>query len=245
MPRVLILGGTAEAAALAEALSDLTGWQVITSLAGATRSPAPVYGAVRRGGFGGSDGLSTYLAEDGIDALVDATHPFAAQISAHAVTASAAVGVPLIRVQRPEWKPEDGDRWADVPDASAAAAALPRGARVFLATGRRDLPPFASVDAFFLVRLIDPPAEPLALADHALTLGRGPFILDQELDLLRRHRIGWLVSKNSGGSGAFPKIRAARSLGVRVVMIRRPELPAAPTVVDVSGAMAHLQATLA
>ncbi len=245
MPRVLILGGTAEAAALADALSDREGWQVVTSLAGATRSPAPVSGELRRGGFGGSDGLSTYLADDGIDALVDATHPFAAQISVHAVTAATAVGIPLVRVQRPEWRPEDGDRWADVPDAAAAAAALPRGSRVFLATGRRDLPPFASVDAFFLVRLIDPPAEPLPLADHALTLGRGPFVLDQELELLRHHRIGWLVSKNSGGRGAFPKILAARSLGVHVVMIRRPELPAAPTVVDVSGAMAQLQAKLA
>ena len=243
-PRVLILGGTAEAAALADVLADRGVWQAVTSLAGATRSPAPVSGEVRRGGFGGSEGLAAFLTETAIDAMVDATHPFAAQISTHAVAAAATAGTPLVRLQRPEWRPADGDDWIDAADAAAAAAVLPRAARVFLATGRRELPAFASTDAFVLVRLIDPPDRPLPLANHTLTLGRGPFALDGELALLRRHRIGWLVSKNSGGSGAFPKIQAARALGVRVVMIRRPALPAADTVSDVAGATAFLQAVL-
>ena len=245
MPRVLILGGTAEAAALAEALSDRGVWRAVTSLAGATRSPAPVSGEVRRGGFGGSEGLAAFLTETSVDALVDATHPFAAQISSHAVVAATTAGIPLVRLQRPAWTPVDGDVWVDAADAAAAAAVLPRAARVFLATGRRELPAFASADAFFLVRLIDPPDGPLPLADHTLTLGRGPFALDGELAMLRRHRIGWLVSKNSGGRGAYPKIQAARALGVRVVMIRRPALPAAHTVADVAGAIAFLQALLA
>lgn len=240
MPLALILGGTAEAAQLADRLAGRDGWTVVTSLAGSTRHPAPLAGAVRRGGFGGIDGLAAWLRDRAPDVLVDATHPFAAQISAHAAAAAATTATPMVRIDRPRWHPQDGDRWIAVGDVAAAAAAVPPGARVFLPIGRRDLDAFAAADAFFLVRMIDPPTGPVPLARHVLTLGRGPFRTEGEVALLRHHRIGWLVSKNSGGAGAYPKIAAARLLGLTVLMIDRPGLPAGETVADVDGALAWL-----
>lgn len=221
MIRLLILGGTGEAARLARHLADRPGLHIISSLAGRVAAPVLPPGAVRIGGFGGVDGLVSYLAD--IDAVVDATHPFAARMSANAAEACRRTGVPLLAFVRPPWVPEADDRWLPAAD-MAAAAALSRG-RVFLTVGRQELAPFASSDAWFLIRAIDPPDGPLP-AHHELMLKRGPFRLADEIALLRDHRIDLIVSKNSGGPATHAKIAAARALGLPVVMVARPARPA-------------------
>lgn len=225
--RILILGGTAEARALAGLLADRHSGRVdvVTSLAGRTAAPLPVAGRVRRGGFGGAAGLARYLRRAKIDLLIDATHPFAAAISRNAQDAAGQTGVRLIALERPAWAPQAGDRWIDVADAAAAAAALAGlGKRAWLTVGGRDLDAFRHVpDMWFLVRRIDRPAAPLGLARHKLILGRGPFDLAGERRLIARHRIDVLVTKASGGAATSAKLAAARAEGVVVVMIRRPE----------------------
>ncbi|MFQ5467021.1 MAG: cobalt-precorrin-6A reductase [Kiloniellaceae bacterium] len=238
--RVLILGGTGEAVALANRLASTPGLAVTTSLAGRTRAPAAVPGAVRRGGFGGPEGLADYLRARGIGAVVDATHPYAARMSANAAAACGDAGVPRLMLRRPPWRPGPGDRWIDAVDGAAAAAALPaHGARVFLAIGRDGLAPFAArADTWFLVRLIDPPAAALSLARCAVICGRGPFAVDDEIALLRAHRIDAVVSKNSGGTATHGKIEAARRLGLPVVMIARPPPTPGDSVATVDAAVA-------
>ena len=223
--RLLILGGTGEALALAEQASRLPGLRVITSLAGRTRKPVMPAGEARVGGFGGADGLAEYLRDTSIDLVVDATHPFAAEISRNAVAARAVTGVPLLTLTRPAWKPRDGDRWNVVADADAAAAALTPASHVFLAVGRGALVPFARADAWFLVRVIDPPDTEPPLKDYTLIQGRGPFRFNDEKALLAKHRIDVVVAKNSGGEATYAKIAAARALNLPVVMIRRPPPP--------------------
>ncbi len=244
--RVLILGGTAEAAALARALAEEPRVAATTSLAGRTRAPAELPGAVRRGGFGGAQALADYLEAQEVDLLVDATHPFAARISRNAAQACAAAGVPRLVLTRPPWTAREGDRWTPVPDAQAAAAALPGlGARVFLTIGRQELAAFAALDAvWFLVRLVEPPEDPIPLEDFRLVLGRGPFSLAQETALLREHGIEAVVSKNSGGSGTYAKIEAARARGLPVVMVERPVLTESETVESVAGALAWIERRL-
>ncbi len=244
--KVLVLGGTAEAAALARALAEEPRVAMTTSLAGRTRAPAELPGAVRRGGFGGAQALADYLKARAVDLLVDATHPFAARISRNAAQACAAAGVPRLVLTRAPWPAREGDRWTLVPDAEAAAAALPGlGARVFLTIGRQELAAFAGLDAvWFLVRLVEPPEEPIPLEDYHLVLGRGPFSLVQETALLRAHGIEVVVSKNSGGQGAAAKIAAARALGLPVVMIERPPAPASETAESVEAALAWIAARL-
>jgi len=224
--RVLILGGTSEARDLAAMTVSRFGSRidVITSLAGRTQAPADYAGRVRLGGFGGAEGLAAYLQRERIDLLIDATHPFAATISTHAVAAAAQTGVKLLALIRPEWQPQSGDRWLVVPDANAAAEAVRSlGRRVFLSFGGRELEAFAPLkEIWFLVRRIDPPAQPLPLASYEMSLGRGPFSLADERNLLRAHGIEVLVTKASGGTATRAKLDAARELGVPVVMIRRP-----------------------
>ncbi len=230
--RVLILGGTGEAAALARALAGRPGLSVVTSLAGRTSAPADLAGTVRVGGFGGAEGLREYLRAESIDRVIDATHPYAARMTANAVEACAAAGVPLLRLERPPWIPAAGDRWLGVADAAEAAALLAappagllprRPLRVFLTVGQRELDAFAGVpEAWFLVRLIEPPAEPLPLPRHEVILARGPFAAADELALLRRRAIDVLVAKNSGGAATYGKIEAARELQMPVVLLRRP-----------------------
>jgi len=220
MIRLLILGGTGEAAMLAGHLADRPDLHVISSLAGRVADPTLPAGTVRIGGFGGVDGLASYLAD--VDAVIDATHPFAAQMSRHAAEACRRVGVPLLAFVRPAWVPEPGDHWLPVADMDAAAA-LCRG-RVFLTVGRQELAPFAASDAWFLIRSIDAPNGPLPKT-HELMLTRGPFTLADEIDLLRAHRIDRIVSKNSGGPATYAKIAAARALGLPVVMVERPARP--------------------
>lgn len=239
--KALILAGTAEARLLSHQLERIVGVEVVVSLAGRTSRPADHGGTVRVGGFGGADGLAAYLAAERIDALVDATHPFAATISAHAAEAADRCGVPRLQLVRPPWEPFPHDRWVDVGDVAGAASALRElGAdRVLLTVGRTDLDAFTGMDdVHFVVRSIERPAA-VPLADFALLQARGPFTVTQERDMLRRQGIDAVVSKNSGGEDA--KLVAARELGVPVVMIRRP--PPVPGVVahDVPTAVDRLR----
>ena len=242
---VLILGGTTESRRLAEALAGSSGGdlRVITSLAGRTANPLPLPGEVRIGGFGGVAGLAAYLRDRRIGALVDATHPFAATMTGHAVAAAAETGVPLLVLRRPAWLEGPGDRWYRVPDLGAAAALLPRlGDRVFLTTGRQSIAEFAEVDeCWFLSRSVERPAGPVPKR-LAVVLDRGPFTLDGERRLIREHDIKVLVTKDSGGSA--PKLAAARDLAVPVVLVDRPPAPRADSAATVEEAVKWLRAAL-
>lgn len=225
-PTLLILGGTTEATALAQVVAD-RGIAATLSFAGRVARPKPQPIATRIGGFGGAEGLAHYLRDTRITHVVDATHPFAAQMSRNAVAACAAMGVPLVALTRPAWVAQPGDRWqrvADIPNAVAALAGPPR--RVMLAVGRMHLAAFAAQPQHsYLLRLVDPPADPVPLPDCHAIVSRGPFTLDGDRALMRAHRIELVVSKNAGGTGARAKIDAARALGLPVLMIDRPALP--------------------
>ncbi|MFC8531827.1 cobalt-precorrin-6A reductase [Nocardia sp. NPDC057227] len=241
MTRVLILGGTAEARSLASNAAGEQGLDIVSSLAGRVRAPVLPEGEVRVGGFGGVAGLREYLRDNAIDVLVDATHPFAAVMSSNAAAAAAAAGLPLLHLRRPGWVAARGDSWTRVPSLPDAAAGL-RG-RVFLTIGRQGVSAFAGVaEAWFLIRAIDPPDPPLPAA-HEILLARGPFAVDDEIELLRAHRIDVLVTKDSGGPDTEAKLIAARELGVPVIVVDRPPLPAggAPVVADVDEAMEWLR----
>jgi len=218
---ILILGGTAEAAAIARRLVA-AGADVVTSLAGRTSKPAPLPGRIRIGGFGGAEGLARYIAENDITRVIDATHPFANRISQNARLACAAAGIPLERPERPAWEKQPGDNWIEVKSLGDAAAALPSGARVFLALGRQHLAVFESrPDCHFVVRMVDPPEKPLGLAGYDLILGKPSADPHEEADLFRVHQITHLVCRNSGGEAGYGKIAAARSMGLPVVMVGR------------------------
>lgn len=246
MNRILILGGTTEAAALAKALSARPAIHLVSSLAGATRKPAPLDGITRVGGFGGIDGLVRYLRDERIELLVDATHPYAAQISRHAVQAARMTETPLLRIERPPWVQQPGDRWIQVESWPEAAHLLPDcGRRVFVTIGSTELRAFARIERmWFLVRMIEAPAMPLPLPNHQIELGRGPFDEAAERRLLERHRIEVVVSKNSGGAPTYGKIAAARALGLPVVLMRRPKpslgMIEATTVASVAEALAAI-----
>ncbi len=217
---VLILGGTSEAAALAEALVA-RGYNITTSLAGRTREPLPVSGKTRIGGFSGVTGLATYLKENHIALLIDATHPFATIMSNNAREAAKISGVKLIAWQRPQWQSMDGDQWQMVPSIPAAVTAIPSGARVLLALGSQHIAPFAArTDVHFLVRMIDPPTAQLTLPNHTLHLGK-PGSVEEEYATLRDHAISHIVCRNSGGKASYTKIAAARLLGIPVIIIEQ------------------------
>ncbi|MGO8865473.1 MAG: cobalt-precorrin-6A reductase [Alphaproteobacteria bacterium] len=236
---LLILGGTGEAAALAARAALVPHLRVITSLAGRTSAPLAPHGELRRGGFGGADGLAAYLQDAAIDLVVDASHPFAAAISRHAEEACARAGKPRLVLVRPPWRRQSGDRWIEVDDLAGAAAALPGLARrVFLSVGRQELRTFAAVrDCWFLVRLIEPLSTALPLAEAEIITARGPFTVEGERQLMTSRRIEALVSKNSGGDATYAKIAAARELGLPVVMVRRPAPPPGETVEAVEAAL--------
>ncbi len=244
-PAVLILGGTAEARALAAELNRL-GVPVISSLAGRVKDPALPVGEVRVGGFGGPHGLAAYLRGAGTVAVVDATHPFAETISASAAEACAAARVPVLRLARPGWAEHRlAGTWQWV-DGYPAAIAAARGGRVLLTTGRSTLPVFAALDApYVLVRLVEPASAPLPDGWSVVT-SRGPYTVAGEVNLMRGHRIDVLITKDSGGAMTEPKLLAAQRLGVRVIIVRRPPAPpGVPTVVDVVGAAAWVRTTIA
>jgi precorrin-6A/cobalt-precorrin-6A reductase len=238
MKRVLILGGIRDATQLAAQIATLPGIEVITSLAGRIRQLTTVSGRARIGGFGGVAGLKDYVREQHIDLLLDATYPFAIHMSCHAATVAQDYGLPHLMLVRPPWAPVEGDRWIAVDSIAAAAAVLPDIAqRVFLTIGRQELAAFAHLtDLWFLMRMIDPPSPDTPVSPGTLILGRGPFALAEEGVLLHTYGIGAIVSKNSGGEATYAKMIAARELGVPVVMVQRPPLPAGDQVADVEQA---------
>ncbi|SEH30355.1 cobalt-precorrin-6A reductase [Magnetospirillum fulvum] len=244
---VLILGGTTEGYALAAALADRSGFTPVSSLAGRTASPRRPAGEVRIGGFGGPEGLEAWLrARPTVAAVIDATHPFASRMGWNAAAACAACGLPLLRLERPAWQTVPGDHWDEVEDwEQAAALVAARSRRVLLALGRQELEPFARLDdVWFLIRSVDRPEPMPPFAQAEILLARGPFGLEDERTLLSSHRIDTIVCKNSGGTATESKLAAARALGVRVVMRRRPRRPDLPTVGTVAEAMAWLEATI-
>jgi precorrin-6A/cobalt-precorrin-6A reductase len=248
MAKVLILGGTTEARQLAERLARRAGLDVTLSLAGRTASPVAHAVPIRVGGFGGAEGLTDYLIAQRVDALIDATHPYAAVMSAHAAEAAQSAEIPLLALRRPPWVAVPGDHWTEVADVAAAARALgtvPR--RVFLAIGRKELAPFVAARQHrYLIRSVDPVDPPLQLTDAIYLTGRGPFAEADDRALLSNNGIEIVVAKNSGGLATYGKIAAARALGLSVIMLRRPEpVFATATVETVPQAIAWLDHTLA
>ncbi|MBM0742589.1 cobalt-precorrin-6A reductase [Phormidium sp. CLA17] len=240
--RVLILGGTGDAVELAGKIAEIPEVEVINSLAGRTQQPIVPSENTRIGGFGGIAGLTAYLREQQIDWLIDATHPFAAQISLNAAAAATAVNIPHLMLIRSAWNPVAGDDWIEVESNAAAAAVLPGLAqRIFLTIGRQELAAFAHLKIWFLMRMIDPPLPDTTVPPGKLLLARGPFSLENERSLLQQYEIGAIVSKNSGGTATYAKIIAARELGIPVVMVQRPPLPPGEKVADVETALSWLR----
>jgi precorrin-6A/cobalt-precorrin-6A reductase len=228
--RVLILGGTGEARWLATALVAAD-TPVLSSLAGRVATPVLPPGEVRIGGFGGAAGLAAWLREERPVAVVDATHPFAAAMTASAAEAAAATCVPLLRLQRPGWTAQPGDDWRWVGSLAGAAAAVAGFGAVFLTTGRQGLAAFAGLTGRCVVRSVDPPSPPLP-ERITVVLDRGPFTVEEEIALMREHAVDVVVTKDSGGSMTAAKLTAARELGIPVVLVRRPPLPTGVPVVS-------------
>jgi precorrin-6A/cobalt-precorrin-6A reductase len=241
---VVILGGTGEARALAAHLTRRSDLRVVSTLAGRVREPRLPEGEVRVGGFGGPERMAEWLRAEHVDAVVDATHPFAERISVSAAEASRLAGIPLLLLRRPGWAQRAGDDWRWVASLAEAAAVLPAiGQRVFLTTGRQGLAAFAASELWFLVRCVDPPDPPLPRRMQLL-LSRGPYSLDGELAILRDHRIDTLVTKDSGGDQTQAKLDAARTLNLPVVVIRRPAPPDVPVVATVGAALSWLDSAV-
>jgi precorrin-6A/cobalt-precorrin-6A reductase len=241
--KLLILGGSGEAASLARALDGDARYGVTLSFAGRTADPALLPGKLRRGGFGGAEGLARVLTEERFDLLIDATHPFAVQMKANAIEAACLAGVRLLSIRRPAWVPRESDRWIMVADIEAAAAAIgekPR--RVFLTTGRMALTPFRQAPQhFYIVRSVEAPSPEDLPPRVELITARGPFKAEDEEALLKGHAIDVIVTKNSGGAATSAKLDAARVLQLPVIMVRRPDLPDAPSVETATGALAWLE----
>ncbi|MGG6266139.1 cobalt-precorrin-6A reductase [Leptolyngbya sp. AN03gr2] len=235
--RLLILGGTTEATQLATQAREIPNLEIISSLAGRTQQPISPAGTVRSGGFGGVEGLIHYLQDQQIDLLIDATHPFAAQISWNAATAVDRVSIPRLSIVRPAWKSES--HWIEVESNEAAAAILPDLAqRIFLTIGRQELSTFAHLtELWFLMRMIDPPADRTLIPPGKLLLARAPFSVEQERSWMQDYAIQAIVSKNSGGDATVSKLVAARELNLPVVMVQRPFMPDGETVSDVQSAL--------
>ncbi|MBI05942.1 MAG: cobalt-precorrin-6A reductase [Rhodospirillaceae bacterium] len=245
---LLILGGTGDALHLARATEEKWGSElrVIYSLAGVTHNPARTVGEVRVGGFGGDEGLARYLRDQKIDFLIDSTHPFSTQISRHAALAAAATGTPRCALLRPPWQAEAGDHWHEVVDMAAAAMLVPKlGSRIFLSVGTRSLQFFSELrEIWCLVRLITPLETPIPLLRAKFVMGRGPFDTASERRLLEQHRIDLVVTKASGGEATRGKIDAARTLGLPVVMVRRPDPPPGEAVGSTDAALSWLMKEL-
>jgi precorrin-6A/cobalt-precorrin-6A reductase len=242
MRRILILGGTAEARHLAQMLAPRTGLAITLSLAGRTAFPLAQPVAVRIGGFGGPEGLADHIRSERVDALIDATHPYAAIISANAARAAALTGVPILALTRASWTSVAGDHWIEVDDTQAAVRAIgsaPR--RVLVTLGRKNLSAFIGAPQHqYLVRSVDPVDPPLAVP-HALYINaRGPFTQEQDHALMEQHGVEIVISRNSGGDASYGKIAAARALNLPVIMLRRPKLPRVPAVERVQDAVAWL-----
>ncbi|MCA1424437.1 MULTISPECIES: cobalt-precorrin-6A reductase [unclassified Bradyrhizobium] len=240
MIRALILGGTADASLLAAEIAR-AGIDAVYSYGGRTRAPADQPLPTRIGGFGGVSGLADYIRAEGITHVIDATHPFAAEMSRNAVAACTETGTPLLALERAPWIKASTDNWIEVADVNAAVSALPDApANVFLAIGRQHIAPFATKPQHaYTLRFVDPPDAPLPFAADVI-VSRGPFTLHSELAMMRTRGIAWIVARNSGGDGARAKIDAARMLGLPVIMISRPELPERQRVESVTDVMQWL-----
>ncbi|WP_425514786.1 cobalt-precorrin-6A reductase [Comamonas fluminis] len=252
MTQVLLLGGTFDAYVLSTLLSE-AGVPAVYSYAGATQTRRTPALPMRVGGFGGVDGLLAYLREHGISHVIDATHPFAAQMSRNAHAACAAAGIPLLSMERPGWSLQAGDQWISVPDMQAAAqvvasGAPPRFRSVFLAIGRKQLAAFAhqASEQRYVLRVVDQTDEalPLPCGSYELIVARGPFALEDEMALLKRHAVDCIVSKNAGGPDTYAKIEAARALQIPVIMVDRPVLPEREQCQSPQQAMAWLRQRL-
>jgi precorrin-6A/cobalt-precorrin-6A reductase len=241
--RVLILGGTTEASELAHLLAADHRFETTLSLAGRTLKPRAQPVRTRTGGFGGPDGLAAWLEQQSIETVIDATHPYADQISSNAVTACGRLAIPLATIMRPAWQPEPGDRWRTVASAQAAADALgPEPRRVFLSLGRLELGAFAtSPQHHYIARMIEPPDGVVLPRDMSLIFDRGPFDEHAETALLINEKIDVIVSKNSGGTATYAKITATRRLGIPVVMIARPRKLHGHAVDNAKGAVMWLE----
>lgn len=226
---------------LADAVAH-AGFEATYSYGGRTRAPATQPLPTRSGGFGGASGLAEYIRREKITHVIDATHPFAAEMSRNAVAACATTGARLIALERLPWAKAPGDKWIEVADLASAVTALPlTRTRVFLAIGRQHIAAFgAKPQHAYTLRFVDPPGEPLPFPDADVIVSRGPFAFESELDMMRSRRIEWIVARNSGGEGARAKIDAARELGLPVVMLKRPELPDRPRVESVAEVMQWL-----
>jgi precorrin-6A/cobalt-precorrin-6A reductase len=242
--RILLLGGTTDASALARLLGD-KGFDAIYSLAGRTEKPFAQALPMRVGGFGGVDGLVRYLRDEKITHIIDATHPFAAQMSGNAVAARNMAGIKLLALERPGWSETAKDRWTSVPDLASAVAALPESpSRIFLAIGRQHVGAFnARPEHHYLLRLVDPGPVTLT-APHDAIIDRGPFTTTGDIALLQAHQITHIVAKNAGGTGAVAKIEAARALGLPIILIDRPFIPERPKVETPEQLIAALHADL-
>lgn len=254
--RVLILGGTGDAAELTAKINDITDIKAIASLAGRTREPVAPVGNIRVGGFGGVVGLVEYLQHQKIDVLIDATHPFANHISWNAAAAATEAGIPRLLVNRPPWEKQPGDIWIEVENNTEAAAVLENQAlenqaesqlfkhqtkRVFLTIGRQEISAFSHLqEMWFLMRMIDPPNADVVIPPGLMLFDRGPFNLEDEREILTKYNIDTIVSKNSGGNATYPKIIAAREMGIKVVMVKRPPIPEGEQVADVESAVKWL-----
>ena len=239
--KLLILGGSSESAILARALAFDPRFEAMISLAGRTEHPAESPIPVRRGGFGGVEGLARYLTENRINVLVDATHPFAAKMKGNAVSAARLTGTKFLAIRRPAWTPQPGDNWTMVGGVEEAAAALgdtPK--RVLLTTGRKEFAPFKA-QHFYLLRSVEAPAPDTLPPRVKVITARGPFTFADEFKLLKAHAIEVLVTKNSGGTATSPKLAAARALNVPIIMVHRPEIPDAPSVETVAEVLAWLE----
>ncbi|KAA1180003.1 cobalt-precorrin-6A reductase [Rhizobium tropici] len=237
--RILILGGTTEARALAAALASRADLDVVLSLAGRTADPAPQPVPVRSGGFGGAEGLARYLRDEKIDLVIDTTHPFAARVSANAAQAATQCAVTAFALRRPAWLPVEGDDWLSVHSVSQAIAALGTAPlRVLLATGRQEAHQAnAAPQHHYWVRSVDPVEPPLTVPHVSYIHSRGPFRLEDELDVLQRHGIEIVIAKNSGGDATYGKIEAARQLGIKAIMVERAETAGLPVVETVDAAL--------
>jgi precorrin-6A/cobalt-precorrin-6A reductase len=244
--RLLILGGTTEARKLGERIAARGEFDVTLSLAGRTAQPVPHAVPVRTGGFGGAGGLADYLVANEIDAMIDATHPYASVISANATEAARNTGVAFIALRRPPWTKVAGDRWTEVDDTAAAVGAVgaaPR--RVFVALGRNDLGPFATAPQHvYLFRSVDPIDLPLPLPQATYITARGPFSEADDRALMQAHGIEAVIAKNSGGNAAYGKIAAARDLGIEVILLRRPAAPAVRAMETIDAVMEWLDHAL-
>lgn len=240
---LLVLGGTTEATALAHVLHG-AGIKAIFSYAGRVARPKRQPLPTRIGGFGGANGLAEFITQNAITHVVDATHPFAAQMSMNAVSACALSGAKLVALTRPKWIAQGGDQWHHVPDIAGAVAALDRPAQnVMLAIGRMHLEAFAPCPQHqYLLRLVDAPSGDVPLPNRSIIVDQGPFSIENDIALMREHAINVVVAKNAGGSGARAKIDAARSLGIPIIMIDRPKIAERPEVAtpdDILAWLAH------